>query len=336
MSASQEVIPAQKAPSLVAKFADRYGVEANKLVHTLKATCFKGDVSNEQLMALLIVADQHGLNPWTKEIHAFDDRRGGIVPVVGVDGWARIVNEHPAFDGMDFEQDDEKCTCRMYRKDRSHPIVVTEYMAECKRGGAGPWQTHPKRMLRHKTMIQCARIAFSFAGIYDSDEAERIIEAQAVDVTGDLIQVRRPYTPDDHEFSLQVPEGTQPQKISAKKLREIVDGLIKSSENEDCPGLYAVWGPLTSEQKLFIWGELRSWERAAIKKLLATPAYKVAESGLDIAAWSISALREAKDPEALDKTYAIVEEIYADHDQEVPLDIQTIRSDRRAELGVSQ
>jgi phage recombination protein Bet len=115
MSASQEVIPAQKAPSLVAKFADRYGVEANKLVHTLKATCFKGDVSNEQLMALLIVADQHGLNPWTKEIHAFDDRRGGIVPVVGVDGWARIVNEHPAFDGMDFEQDDEKCTARIGR-----------------------------------------------------------------------------------------------------------------------------------------------------------------------------------------------------------------------------
>jgi hypothetical protein len=32
-------------------------------------------------------------------------------------------------------------------------------------------------MLRHKAMIQCARIAFGFGGIYDQDEAERIIEA---------------------------------------------------------------------------------------------------------------------------------------------------------------
>jgi hypothetical protein len=34
-------------------------------------------------------------------------------------------------------------------------------------------------MLRHKAMIQCARLAFGFVGIYDQDEAERIV----VDVT---------------------------------------------------------------------------------------------------------------------------------------------------------
>jgi TRAP-type uncharacterized transport system substrate-binding protein len=35
-------------------------------------------------------------------------------------------------------------------------------------------------MLRHKTLIQGARIAFGFAGIYDEDEAKRIIEADPV------------------------------------------------------------------------------------------------------------------------------------------------------------
>ncbi|ENC7540331.1 phage recombination protein Bet, partial [Salmonella enterica subsp. enterica serovar Brandenburg] len=35
------------------------------------------------------------------------------------------------------------------------------------------------RMLRHKAMIQCARLAFGFAGIYDKDEAERIVENTA-------------------------------------------------------------------------------------------------------------------------------------------------------------
>ena len=146
------------------------------LIHTLKATAFKGQVSDAQMTALLVVANQYGLNPWVKEIYAFPDKQNGIVPVVGVDGWARIINTHPQFDGLDFEQDAESCTCVIYRKDRSRPVRVTEFMAECKRG-TGPWQSHPRRMLRHKAMIQCARLAFGFGGIYDQDEAERIVEA---------------------------------------------------------------------------------------------------------------------------------------------------------------
>lgn len=146
------------------------------LIETLKATAFKGPVTDAQMTALMVVANQYGLNPWTKEIYAFPDRQNGIVPVVGVDGWSRIINSHPQFDGMDFEQDQESCTCIIYRKDRSHPIKVTEWMAECRRDNVGPWKSHPKRMLRHKAMIQCARLAFGYSGIFDQDEAERIVE----------------------------------------------------------------------------------------------------------------------------------------------------------------
>jgi hypothetical protein len=60
-------------------------------------------------------------------------------------------------------------------------------MAECKRN-AGPWLSHPYRMLRHKSMIQCARLAFGFVGIYEQDEAERIMDAVDAD-TGEVIQV---------------------------------------------------------------------------------------------------------------------------------------------------
>lgn len=163
--------------TLTTTLAKRFELgEAGGLIDTLKATAFKGQVSDAQMTALLIVANQYGLNPWTKEIYAFPDKNNGIVPVVGVDGWARIINSNTQFDGMDFEQDDEKCTCKIYRKDRSRPISVTEYMKECKRPSVGPWQSHPMRMLRHKAMIQCARIAFGFGGIYDQDEAERIVE----------------------------------------------------------------------------------------------------------------------------------------------------------------
>jgi len=163
--------------TLTSKLAARLDIgDGSGMIDTLKATAFKGQVSDEQMMALLIVANQYALNPWTKEIYAFPDRNNGIVPVVGVDGWSRIINSHPQFDGMDFAQDAESCTCIIYRKDRSHPIKVSEYMQECRRDVA-PWKSHPRRMLRHKAMIQCARLAFGFAGIYDQDEAERINEA---------------------------------------------------------------------------------------------------------------------------------------------------------------
>lgn len=184
------VAAAQPRTSLVMKMANRFNVEAGKLMGTLKATAFKtqGGVTDEQMMALLIVADQYGLNPFTKEIFAFPDK-GGIVPVVGVDGWARIINEAPSFDGVSFsystDEGDLSCTCTMHRKDRTHPIAVTEYLSECKRG-TGPWASHPRRMLRHKALIQAARLAFGFAGIYDEDEAHRIREM------GDAEVVPRP------------------------------------------------------------------------------------------------------------------------------------------------
>ncbi|WP_440866224.1 phage recombination protein Bet [Symbiopectobacterium purcellii] len=181
--------------TMAGKLAERLGMApGTELMSTLKNTAFKGgSVTDEQFTALLIVANQYGLNPWTKEIYAFPDK-GGIVPVVGVDGWARIINEHPQFDGMEFSYDKEEgaCTCKIYRKDRKHPTVVTEYMGECKRN-TQPWQSHPTRMLRHKSLIQCARMAFGFAGIYDSDEAERIIESTPASVlVGKETDERRP------------------------------------------------------------------------------------------------------------------------------------------------
>lgn len=161
------------------------GANGAELFSVLKATAFKGNATDAQMTALLVVANQYGLNPFTKELYAFPDKNNGIVPVVGVDGWSRIINGNPLFDGMDFKQDDDSCTCIIYRKDRTHPVSTTEFMSECNRK-QGPWLSHPKRMLRHKAMIQCARLAFGFAGIYDQDEAERIVSPDVGPVSVDL------------------------------------------------------------------------------------------------------------------------------------------------------
>lgn len=152
--------------------------DPQELVQTLKATAFRSNATDAQFNVLMIVATQYGLNPFTREIYAFPDKNNGITPVVGVDGWARIINSHPQFDGMEFTSDAESCTCKIYRKDRNHPTTVTEYLEECKRN-TQPWNSHPRRMLRHKAMIQAARLAFGFGGIYDEDEAERIETAES-------------------------------------------------------------------------------------------------------------------------------------------------------------
>jgi phage recombination protein Bet len=171
----------QKREGLVAKFANRFNIDGDKFLPILKATAFKQgstEITNEQLAALLVVADQYDLNPFTKEIFAFPDK-GGIVPVVSVDGWARIINEHPQNNGFSIEVSDDgsKAVATFHRKDREYPTVVTEYLSECKRN-TQPWNSHPKRMLRHKALIQGARMAFGFAGIYDGDEAARIVGSE--------------------------------------------------------------------------------------------------------------------------------------------------------------
>jgi len=223
------------------KLAKTLGMEGEgtELMAVLKATAFKGQVSDAQMAALLLVANQYGLSPWTKEIYAFPDRQNGIVPVVGVDGWARIINAHPQFDGMDFEQDENRCTCIIYRKDRSHPIRVTEFMEECRRENVGPWKSHPRRMLRHKAMIQCARLAFGYAGIYDADEAERIIEATSIDAeTGEIKRTAAPARPElgpypDDKFQANLPQWRSLVQTGKKRAEEIVASLNSKAKLTD-------------------------------------------------------------------------------------------------------
>jgi len=169
-------IEAAKArPSALEALAGKLNVSPGALTTTLKSTVFKG-ASNEEFVALVIVSNAYGLNPLLKEIFAFPAKGGGIIPVVSVDGWIRIINEHPMMDGIEFNDIVDEVgklyaiESVIYRRDRTHPIKVTEYMDECK--GAGPaWQKTPKRMLRHRALIQGGRVAFGFSGIYvEGDE----------------------------------------------------------------------------------------------------------------------------------------------------------------------
>jgi phage recombination protein Bet len=188
--ATREAAPATEVTShnasLMARVARRFGVEPEKMNSALKQTAFKqkardgqsSEVSNEQMLMLMVVADQYKLNPFTREIYAFPSENG-IVPIVSVDGWIRIINERQELKSISFEAapsgtEDPWITCTIERHDRSKPVAITEYLSECSRD-TKPWNSHPRRMLRHKALIQCARVAFGFGGIFDPDEGERIV-----------------------------------------------------------------------------------------------------------------------------------------------------------------
>jgi len=191
--------------------AARLNVDPESLLNTLKSTVCKG-CSDAEMMAFSIVANEYGLNVFTKQIYAFPAKGGGIVPVVSVDGWIAMANNHPQMDGIEFEDvHDEKgnlvsIACSIYRKDRSRPIRVMEYLEECKRP-TEPWKM-PHRMLRHKSLIQCSRVAFGFSGLHDDDEADDIARNGGMrEATGRVVE--------DHAPKV-VTGGNTPEPVKAK------------------------------------------------------------------------------------------------------------------------
>lgn len=229
----------EQSSGIFARFGTKYGVDGSTISTILKATAFKvkdSVVSDEQMAALLIVADQFNLNPFTKEIYAFPDKQNGIVPVIGVDGWARTANEHPQFDGCEFryaenivkiDKNAKDCPewveCVMYRKDRARPTIVREYTEECyqppregKYGSFnGPWQSHTRRFMRHKAFMQAARLALGFSGIYDEDEAQRIAEARVIEAQATLapsVDITPPALPPAQQFEQMALEMGLPRE----------------------------------------------------------------------------------------------------------------------------
>lgn len=198
--------------SVIVRMSERYGIAMKNFMTAMMGTALSqvhSKITQPQLIQFMIVADMYKLNPFTREIFAFADKQGNIVPVVSVDGWSRIMNDNREHDGIEFVYSDEIttpergkpcpiwCEALIYRKDRAHPSRVREYLDEVYRPAFlkdgktidGPWQTHTKRMLRHKTMIQAGRVVYGFSNLYDEDEAMRIIEQRGRTLDGQSVEV---------------------------------------------------------------------------------------------------------------------------------------------------
>ena len=122
----------------------------------------------KSILHLLRTANQYCLNPLQDEVVLTQYEQVWQV-FIGIDGWIKLINRHPAFAGITFlESTDYKdeipfwMECTIYRSDRMIPTTVREYYCEV-RNESAIWDKMPRRMMRHRALQQCARLAMGIA-----------------------------------------------------------------------------------------------------------------------------------------------------------------------------
>jgi ribosomal protein L21E len=124
----------------------------------------QAEVPPKSLLHALRTTRQYGLDPLQEEVLVTKYDEGWQVSI-SVNGWMKLINQHPAFAGLTFSQSTEEkegmpiwMECTIHRSDRAIPTTVREYMTEA-RNESEAWQKMPRRMLRHRVLQQCARVA---------------------------------------------------------------------------------------------------------------------------------------------------------------------------------
>ena len=123
------------------------------------------DVPAKTILTILRSMLNLHLDPLCDEIGftQYDDGQWQVF--ITIEGCSKLLNQHPQFNGLVFTQADtlidgvpEWMECTIYRKDRTVPTTVREYLTEV-RGENPIWQKMPRRMLRHRALQQCVRLA---------------------------------------------------------------------------------------------------------------------------------------------------------------------------------
>ena len=125
------------------------------------------EVPAKAILTLLRMMQSLRLDPLSEEIGFTQYEDGQWQVFITIEGCSKLLNQHPQFNGLHFTQADtlidglpEWIECSIYRKDREVPTTVREYLAEVK-GENEIWKKMPRRMLRHRALQQCVRLAIT-------------------------------------------------------------------------------------------------------------------------------------------------------------------------------
>ncbi len=125
------------------------------------------DVPAKTILTVLRMMQSLHLDPLLEEIGLAQYEDGQWQVFITIEGCAKLLNQHPQFNGLVFHQANtlidgvpEWIECSIYRKDREVPTTVREYYIEV-RGENAIWQKMPRRILRHRALQQCVRLAMT-------------------------------------------------------------------------------------------------------------------------------------------------------------------------------
>jgi hypothetical protein len=125
------------------------------------------EVPAKAILTLLRMIQNLHLDPLSEEISLTQYEDGQWQVLITIEGCSKLLNQHPQFNGLHFTQANtlidglpEWIECSIYRKDREVPTTVREYLAEVK-GENEIWNKMPRRMLRHRALQQCVRLAIA-------------------------------------------------------------------------------------------------------------------------------------------------------------------------------
>lgn len=181
------------------------------------------NVTKEDIFTFLIQCKNLGLNPLLKQIYGFVSR-GKLAIVVSIEGWNAIANRSPQFDGCSFEfgpfttrelsynkitynrgtKTNNNVTvkrsvadwvkCIVYRKDRTHPIVITTFFDEAYTGSE-PWATMPMTMLQNRAFVNSVRKAFNVSAYSEDDRFINFDTPAAEPLNANAVEITEPTEP---------------------------------------------------------------------------------------------------------------------------------------------
>jgi len=146
----------------VSKAAEQLEIDESELLSWIDLQI---EVPAKTILIMLRTIQNLHLDPLNEEISFTQYEDGHWQVFITIEGCSKLLNQHGQFNGLIFNQAEtlidgipEWIECSIYRRDRIMPITVREYLIEV-RSEKEIWQKMPRRMLRHRALQQCVRLA---------------------------------------------------------------------------------------------------------------------------------------------------------------------------------
>lgn len=175
-----------KNKTLTESAAEIMGVPAKSLLRFLRGvwTTSKGEaeLTNEEMFIGISIVAKYHLDPVAREIYVTKSK-GKLMTVIGIDGWIKILDRTPHYNGYEMEIHEDETgkvdyvTAIIHSKDRKYPAKYRAYAREYSSVSGFMAGKIPIHMLRIFALRHAARLFVPLGGTVMTDEEARVIEA---------------------------------------------------------------------------------------------------------------------------------------------------------------